>query len=179
MKRLTLLRHAKSSWDDPGARDIERPLNARGRRAARAMGQAMRAEHLHFDLIVASPAVRVVETLEEVGQSYGASLVPHFDERLYLASVDTLLAIARETDDEVGHLLFVGHNPSLERFALFLTAPTGDRLRSKLNEKYPTGALAEIRLPIRHWRETEPGEGELVRFVRPRDLDPDLGPDGS
>jgi len=179
MKSLTLLRHAKSSWDDPVARDIDRPLNGRGRRAARAVGQAMRKAELHFDRIVASTATRVVETIEAVEDGYGAALKPHYDERVYLASAEVLLALLRETDEKVRNLLLVGHNPGLERFALFLTSADDGRLRDRIAEKYPTGALVEIQLPIDRWRDATAGVGKLVRFVRPRDLDPSLGPDGS
>jgi len=179
MKTLTLLRHAKSSWDDPVARDIDRPLNGRGRRGARAVGQAMRSAHLHFDRVVASTAARVVETIEQVEDGYGGALRAQFDERLYLASVDALLAAVRATDDKVSNLLLVGHNPGLERFALFLTSADDGRLRQSIAQKYPTGALAEISLPIDRWKDAAAGIGRLVRFVRPRDLDPKLGPDGS
>jgi phosphohistidine phosphatase len=72
MKILTLLRHAKSGWDDPVARDFDRPLNPRGRRAARTIGREMKAQGLAFDLVMASPARRVIETLEEVAAAYGA-----------------------------------------------------------------------------------------------------------
>lgn len=176
MKILTLLRHAKSGWDDPALGDFERPLSGRGREAARAIGREMRAQDLAFDRVVASPATRVSETLADAAETYGP-IPADYDGRVYLASVATLIAIVRETDDRVARLLLVGHNPGLERLALLLTrcAP----LRDAVAVKYPTGALAEISLPIDHWREAGEGVGELTRFIRPRDLDPDLGPDGT
>ena len=174
MKSLTLLRHAKSVWDDPVARDFDRPLNPRGRRAARAVGQAMKGDGLGFDLVLASPARRVIETLDEVAATFGP-LDPVYEKRLYLASADTLLEIARSTDDELGRLLLVGHNPGLESLALRLTRKSP--LRSELELKYPTGTLAEIELPAERWSEIGDGSGTLMRFIRPRDLDPSLGPD--
>lgn len=176
MKTLTLLRHAKSDWDDPVARDFDRPLNKRGRRAARTMGRAMRAEGLAFDAVIASPAVRVVETLAEIGVGYGEEFAPFYDERVYLASSATLIELVRAADDRARRLLVVGHNPGLERLALLLTEGEDTRLRADLALKYPTATLAEIELPIAHWTDMS-GGGRLVRFVRPRDLDPDLGPD--
>jgi len=176
MKILTLLRHAKSDWNDPVARDFDRPLNKRGRRAARTMGRAMRAEGLVFDAVIASPAVRVVETLAELASGYGEEIAPTYDERVYLASPATLIALAQTTDDGVRRLLIVGHNPGLEQLALQLTDGEETRLRAELALKYPTATLAEIELPIAHWGELS-GSGRLTRFVRPRDLDPDLGPD--
>ncbi|HET9639380.1 MAG TPA: histidine phosphatase family protein [Allosphingosinicella sp.] len=176
MKSLTLLRHAKSGWDDPVSRDFDRPLNPRGRRAARTIGQAMKAEGLAFDLVLASPACRVTGTLEEVEAVYGP-LHPHFDRRLYLASTATLLEIVRSAPDEAERLLLAGHNPGLEEIALRLSRRDGAGLRGQIEVKYPTGTLAEIELPVGHWAEVEEGRGLIVRFIRPRDLDPELGPD--
>ena len=175
MKTLTLLRHAKSTWDDPVSRDFDRPLNKRGRRAAQTIGREMRAQGLEFHRVVASPALRVRETLEEVAHGYGRSLRAEFDENIYLATTDTLLGIVRACDDAAQSLLLVGHNPGLERLALILT--TGGALRDELQVKYPTATLAEIALPIDSWRDVSEGQATLSRFIRPRDLDPELGPD--
>jgi phosphohistidine phosphatase len=174
MKSLTLLRHAKSGWDDPVTRDFDRPLNPRGRRAARTVGAEMKARGLVFELVLASPARRVVETLDEIAGGYGA-IAPRYDERLYLAAAATLLDIVRHAPDDVGRLLLVGHNPGLEQLALRLAR--GDALRGEVEIKYPTGTVAEIELPAEHWTEVKHGTGRIVRFIRPRDLDPELGPD--
>jgi phosphohistidine phosphatase len=174
MKSLTLLRHAKSTWDDPVARDFDRPLNPRGRRAAHAVGQRMKEEGLGFDRVLASPARRVIETLDEVQSAFGP-LRAEYDQRIYLASTDTLLDIIHAADDGIARLLLVGHNPGLESLALALTGPGA--LRSEVEVKYPTGTLAEIALPLDHWRDVGEGQGSLNRFIRPRDLDPTLGPD--
>lgn len=177
MKTLTLLRHAKSSWDDPAMRDFDRPLNRRGRAAARAMGREMRVLKLGFDAVVASPAVRVVETLAGLAEGYGRDLDAVYDQRVYLASDAALLEIVRETDDSFSRLLLLGHNPGFERLALLLSRDDGNDARGAMADKYPTAALAEIALPAKHWRDVKAGSGNLVRFVRPRDLDPALGPD--
>jgi phosphohistidine phosphatase len=176
MKSLTLLRHAKSGWDDPVGRDFDRPLNPRGRRAARTVGQAMRAQGLAFDLVLASPARRVTETLDEVSSAFGA-LRPDFDQRLYLASASTLLEIVAATPDSVDRLLLVGHNPGLEELTLGLARRDEAGLRGEVEVKYPTGTVAEIALPVERWAEVRAGAGSLVRFIRPRDLDPELGPE--
>lgn len=176
MKTLTLLRHAKSGWDDPVGRDFDRPLNRRGRKAAVTVGAEMKARGLLFDRVVASPARRVVETLDEVAQGYGP-IDPIYDQRVYLASPAALLELVRQAEDEVDRLLLVGHNPGLEALALLLTGEDGDALRAELAVKYPTGTVAEISLPASSWRDVRPGTGRLVRFIRPRDLDPELGPD--
>ena len=176
MKSLTLLRHAKSAWAEPVARDFERPLNPRGRRAARAVGEKMKAEGLGFDLVFASPARRVVETLDEVAASFGP-LPATYDERIYLARPATLLDIVRGAEDGGARLLLVGHNPGLEALALQLTRNGDGALRAELEAKYPTGTLAEIRLDVERWRDVAESGGTLVRFIRPRDLDPELGPE--
>ena len=177
MKILTLLRHAKSSWDDPASRDFDRPLNKRGRKAARVVGRAMRDEGLAFDAIIASPAVRVIETLRDVGDGYGHTLEPERDQALYLASPAVLLDRIHHVDDGVDRLLVVGHNPGLEQLALLLTGASQDELRAEVELKYPTATFAEIRFDVDHWSEVEAAGGTLTRFVRPRDLDPELGPE--
>lgn len=177
MKVLTLLRHAKSGWDDMALRDFDRPLNRRGRKAAQTVGRAMRAEGMGWDQVIASPAVRVVETLRDVAQAYGGDLAPDHHSDLYLASPAVLLDHVHQTDDRVERLLIVGHNPGLEQLALALSGSGADGLVGALAEKYPTATVAVIRFDVDHWADVGTGGGTLVRFMRPRDLDPDLGPE--
>lgn len=178
MKRLTLLRHAKSGDDGMVARDFDRPLNAKGRRAARAIGRHMRDQALRFDLVIASPALRVAETLQEVEAVYGRGLGPSWEKRLYLATPDELLDVVHEAPDEAESVLLVGHNPGLEQLVLRLVPQReGEGTRGEVETKYPTASLAEMTFAVDRWDQVAEGEGNLVRFVRPRDLDPELGPD--
>ena len=156
MKSLTLLRHAKSERESPDGSDFARSLNERGRRDAARMGEEIRRLGLRYDLVLASPAQRVVETLE------GAGISPGFDKRIYDASTADLLAIVREVVDKVERLMLVGHNPGFERLASQLTGSALD---------VPTGALVEIELPIDRWRDAGEGSGTLVRFIKPKELD--------
>ncbi|HYI65115.1 MAG TPA: histidine phosphatase family protein [Allosphingosinicella sp.] len=172
MKTLILLRHAKSSWDDPSVSDFARPLNPRGAEAARAMGRAMRDLGLTADRVLASPAVRVVQTLEGLGEALGP-IAPIFDERVYLASAPTLLDMIRAADDLDERLMVVGHNPGLAELALQLAR--GGALRDRIAVKYPTGALAEIAFEVERWCDVMAGAGTLARFIRPRDLDAEAG----
>lgn len=172
MKTLILLRHAKSSWDVPSASDFDRPLNARGEQAARAMGSAMRGLGLTLDRVLASPAARVVETLDCLGETFGP-IAPVYDGRIYLAPAAALLDIVRETGDAHRTLLIAGHNPGMAELALLLAR--GGALRDRIAAKYPTGALAEIGFEAVRWRDVAPGAGALARFIRPRDLDPEAG----
>ncbi len=180
MKKLILFRHAKSDWHDPVPRDFDRPLNGKGRRAARAIGQHARAIGIIFDRVVASPAVRVTETLDEFAAGYGKMPDAGFDRRIYLASAQTLLEVVQDADDQAGSVLLVGHNPGLEDL-VFLLVPEGgdDDAREQVEEKYPTASIAEITLAVDHWADAESGSGTLDRFTRPRDLDPAFGPDSA
>jgi len=178
MKRLMLLRHAKSGDDGTVARDFDRPLNAKGRRAARAVGRYMRDRALHFDVVIASPATRVAETLHEVEAIYGADLAPQWDKRLYLATADELLDAVHRAPADAETILLVGHNPGLEQLVLRLVPRrTEGDARGEVEIKYPTASLAEMAFAVDRWDKVSDGGGDLVRFVRPRDLDPELGPD--
>lgn len=156
MKTLTLLRHAKSELDSPSG-DFERSLSDRGRADSCRIGTEIRNLGLRFDLVLASPARRVVETLTDV-----SGLSPKFDRRIYNAATDELLEIVRATDDGIDRLLLVGHNLGMERLAARLTGSAVDQL--------PTGTLAEIGLAGGHWRDAGKGSGRLVRILRPKDL---------
>ncbi|MBY0302112.1 MULTISPECIES: SixA phosphatase family protein [Sphingomonas] len=176
MKTLTLLRHAKSGWDDPVARDFDRPLNPRGRRAAATMGRHLRALDMAFDRVIASPAVRVQETLDDVGQGFGR-MAPEWDRRLYLASAASLLDVIRECPADIGSLLLVGHNPGLEDLVLMLVPDKRGGLRDSVEEKYPTATLAQMTFAVDDWAAVAPGGATLTHFIRPRDVDPELGPE--
>ncbi len=180
MKTLTLLRHAKSGWDDPVSRDFDRPLNARGKKGAMVIGQHMNAGGHRFDYVISSPAVRCVDTLDAIWEGYGQILHPKWDRRIYLASAATLLDVVQELPDSARHVLMCGHNPGMEDLALMLVPDRKeDILRNELEEKFPTGTLAELQFSAEKWADVRTGSGILARFIRPRDLDPSLAPDGA
>ncbi|SEN51529.1 phosphohistidine phosphatase [Sphingomonas gellani] len=170
---MTLLRHAKAGSDDQVCRDFDRALNAKGRRAAEVMGRHLREVGLHFDHVIASPAVRVAQTLEAFATGYGAVPAAVEDRRIYLASAETLLEVAQEQQGDC--LLMVGHNPGLEDLVLDLVRDGGG-LRDEVAAKYPTASVAQMTFEG-EWADLAAGCATLVRFVRPRDLDPELGPD--
>lgn len=169
MKTIALLRHAKSSWDDPGLDDFDRPLNARGQAAAQRMGREIRALALEFDLALVSPARRAAETFELVGRELDVEW--RFEPRLYLASPAEMLGMVSEVADAVTRLLLVGHNPGTHELALRLIEGDPSPAARLLDAKFPTGALAEIALPVERWEDAGDSRGSLTRFVRPRDLD--------
>jgi phosphohistidine phosphatase len=176
MRTLTLLRHAKSSWDDPVQRDFDRPVNQKGVRAARTMGEYCRREALGWDHVISSPAVRCIETLDGFWDGYGKTLKPVWDRRIYLASCVTLLDLINEAPAEAENLLLVGHNPGLEDLVLLLVPDESGGLRDSLEDKFPTASLAIMSFDGR-WTELAARKAKLTRFTRPRDLDPALGPD--
>ena len=177
MKRLTLLRHAKSDWDDPVSRDFDRPLNGRGQRAAVTVGTHAATLDLGIDYIIASPAVRVVETLDAFLPAAGLDEIePHWDRRIYLASGATLIDVASELPDSADHALMSGHNPGLEDLILDLTT-TGDPHRRTVEHKYPTAALATLVFAIDRWSDMPTTKATIERLILPRELDPALGPD--
>ncbi len=177
-KKLILLRHAKSGWDDPVARDFDRPLNKRGEKAARLMGRWMKKNNIEFTHVIASPAVRVIQTLDYIAAGYAQRIEATWERRVYLASSATLMDVLRELPDNGASVLMAGHNPGLEDLVLDLVPiETGGAMRASVYEKFPTAAIAEIELNIDTWAAIERGTGTLTGFIRPRDLDPELGPE--
>jgi phosphohistidine phosphatase len=168
MRRVYLLRHAKSSWKDRSLADRDRPLAGRGKRAAKAVAVHLEAEGIRPDLVLCSPARRTRDTLERVEAAFGDQVETRLDETLYRASEAELLACLRALPHEVDSVMLIGHNPVLEELAVAL-ASEGAQL-ARMREKYPTAALATIDLPADDWSAIERGSGELVAFVRPRDL---------
>ena len=167
MRRLHLLRHAKSSWEDPSLRDHERPLAPRGRKAAKRIARWAQENDVRPELVASSSAVRARETLERVLPGLGKPEV-RIEEELYAATAEALLERVRALPDEVEEAMLVGHNPGLGDLALLLAEP-GD-LRERAAEKVPTGALATLEADVARWSDLEPGGARLVAFVQPREL---------
>ena len=160
MKRLYLLRHAKSSWNEPDLADFDRPLNSRGLLAAPFMARFMAAKSYRPDLIVSSPARRALTTAELVRENIGANIEIQLNDRVYEASPQTLLQIAATVDDAAGSVMLVGHNPGMEGLI---------RLLAGRSEAMPTAGLAVIDLGIDRWRNIKEGCGTLVEVVRPKE----------
>jgi phosphohistidine phosphatase len=167
LRRLHLLRHAKSSRDDHALRDRDRPLAPRGRRATTRIARWARKHDVRPQLVVSSSAVRAQETLQGVLPGLGEPEV-WTEVALYAASAETLLQRARALPDEVEEAMLVGHNPGLGNLLLLLAAP--GKLRERAEAKVPTGALATLEADIASWSELEPGGARLVAFVVPREL---------
>jgi len=174
MKTLGLLRHAKSDWDDMALRDFDRGLNDRGRRGAAVMGGHIRAHGTAWDLLLASPAERVRRTLDATR----LQIPVRWDEHLYLGDSDALIEVLRGVEGDPAAVLLAGHNPGLQELIFDLVAPEHENaLFAQVAEKYPTAAFAVLELEIDTWADCRPGCGKLAHLARPRDLDPELGPE--
>ncbi|CAH2599209.1 Phosphohistidine phosphatase SixA [Rhodovastum atsumiense] len=172
MRQLLLMRHAKSSWDDPKLSDHARPLNARGRLAAATMRRAMRDLGLSPDVVLVSSARRTLQTLEALEPWDETPLVEPMD-ALYLATTGQLLQVLRGVAETARSVLLIGHNPGLHELAMTLVGAhaitLGGNAVQRLAEGYPTGALAEFAV-AGAWRNLGEGGGRLLRFLCPRDL---------
>jgi phosphohistidine phosphatase len=172
MRQLLLLRHAKSSWDDPKLADHARPINARGRLAAGAIRRVMHELGLVPDLVLVSSARRTLQTLECLEPWDETPLIEPMD-ALYLAAAPQMLQVLNDVSETVRSVLLIAHNPGLHELALLLAGepaalaetPHGQRLA----EGYPTGALAEFTI-MGQWWSLAAGQARLLRFIAPRDL---------
>ena len=169
MRQLLLLRHAKSSWDDPRLSDHGRPLSARGREAAASVREAMLRLALAPDVVLVSSSRRTLQTLEALLPWPETPIIEPMD-ALYLATAPQLFAVLNNVAETVRSLMLIGHNPGLHELALALTgsASAPDDAR-RLAARYPTAALAEFAVPG-PWRTLAPGGARLVRFLCPRGL---------
>lgn len=174
MKTIYLLRHAKSDWGDPGVKDHDRPLNARGREAAPAMAGYIKAKRYVPNLVLCSTARRTVETLELVKPMLSAGVAVKFEEGLYLAEPSQLMERLRRVEDRVASVMFIGHNPGIAQFAIGLSAAPEnaeqEKLHRRMREKFSTCALAVVTIAAKSWRDVRAGRGTLVDFMRPKDL---------
>ena len=166
--RLWLLRHAKSSWDDTGVDDRDRPLAPRGERAADRMRQYVDDAGIRPDLVLCSSALRTRQTLALLLHAFERDLEIRIESSLYAFDAGSLLERLRAVPDDVGSVMLIAHNPAIQELAVRL-ASRGELL-DQLVQKYPTAALAEIELPVGSWHEIGETPGQLTRFVVPREL---------
>lgn len=162
MKTLLIMRHGKSSWDNPGLADHDRPLNQRGKRDAPRMGRLLRHEGLVPDLILSSTARRALTTAEAVAETSGYDEMIEVSQEFYPGDPDSYLTVLQLVGDDVERLLIIGHNPGLEEFLEGLTGRW---------ERLPTAAIAQVSLPVGHWRDLDQDTvGRLENLWLARDL---------
>ncbi|HML06564.1 MAG TPA: histidine phosphatase family protein [Xanthobacteraceae bacterium] len=167
MRRLLLLRHAKTERPKPGEPDRDRRLTSRGRADAPIIGAYMTRHGLVPDLALVSPVTRAEETWALVAAAFAKEPQVVEDERIYNAGPEKLISIIRKTGDARA-LLVVGHNPGLHELAVALIASGDVEARERVSEKLPTSGLVVIDLPVDDWSRLRPNSGRLERFVSPR-----------
>ena len=168
-KTVLLLRHAKSSRDDPEMADFDRPLTGRGRRDAPRMGTWMHEAGLKPDLVLCSDAKRARETWAGLSETLRCPAPLLFERGLYMASAKALCRRLQRLPGTVGSVLVIGHNPGLEESAEALADGGGEALE-RLRRKYPTAALACLEFDLSDWARLEPGTGRLTQFTPPGEL---------
>ncbi len=169
-RRVLVLRHAKSLWDDPRRADYDRPLAPRGRRAAGLIGIYIADESLVPDLVLCSGAVRARETWACAARCLRAPPEAHYEKDLYMAPAAHIFRRIATLPDPIVSVLLVGHETSIDVFANRLAGAGDDAARKRMAAKFPTAALAVIALDIAHWSEIAERRGTLARFVTPKEL---------
>jgi phosphohistidine phosphatase len=166
-KRLYLLRHAKSSWENPALADHDRPLSGRGRRSSRVMAEHLRGQRIAPMLVLCSSSARTRETLERISASLGDQIDVRIEDAVYTATAGDLLDLLHRVAPGTESVMVIGHNPSLQELALTLAA--GGPELERLSEKFPTAALATLTF-AGDWEELARGGAKLTAFVTPREL---------
>lgn len=162
MRLLTVVRHAKSSWDDSKLSDFERPLNERGRRDAPAMARRLLKVPPRPDLLISSPATRALTTARIFADEAGIKTQDlAIDAKIYDASVDTLLKVVRGLDDGARHVVLFGHNPGMTELAHLLADCPFDEM--------PTCSAARVEFAAKSWHDIAPHDGKLVHYMFPKD----------
>jgi phosphohistidine phosphatase len=170
MRTLCLLRHAKSSWDDPTLADHARPLAPRGIHATPVVADHLQTMGLVPQVVLCSSARRTVQTLELLGDAIPADCDVRIEDELYHGNVDALLDRLRALPDTVHTAMLIGHNPDLQHLALVLAGSGGAQL-GRLARKFPTAAAATLDADVAAWSDLSGGCARLRWFTRPRDLD--------
>lgn len=162
MKKLYIIRHAKSSWSDAELNDFERPLNKRGKANAPMMGERLKEKGVMPDIIISSPAKRAKSTAEMIAKEVGYEKKVLFDENIYESSVDELRKILTCINDENSTAFLFGHNPELNMLVDYYV---------KFYENIPTCGVVEIEFSCESWAEIEPKNAKLISFDYPKNSD--------
>lgn len=161
MKQLYIIRHAKSSWDDPDLADFERPLNERGKKDAPRMAKRLKEKEVAPDLVVSSPAARALATAKAFVEILGCSPVNLVTEKkLYHATADAILSVVKSTNEKHDCILLVGHNPGLTEFA--------NRLANEYIQNIPTTGIVSTRLIAESWNSVNWGCGKMLFLDFPK-----------
>lgn len=164
MKRLFLVRHAKSDWSSAGMPDFSRPLNERGHRVAPQMGGQLFERKIYPELMVSSPAVRAATTAKYFAEGLGYPVDSiQFEEAIYGASSGSLLQVVNNLSDEFGTVMMFGHNPGFSYLA--------EELGNGRLGNFPTCAIVCIDFEVASWNEISMGLGTSQWFLYPEQFD--------
>lgn len=172
-KRLILLRHAKSAWDNQELADFNRPLSNRGRKAAPVVGAYLAQRGYLPDLILCSSAQRSVETLDLASASWPSQPVVRKQKGLYLAMPREMLKRLQSAGSEPSCVMLIGHNPGIADLANWLCHEGDATARGAMSQKFPTCAAAVIDFDVEDWRDVDADTGRLVAFITPRRIEQD------
>lgn len=161
MKRLFIIRHAKSSWDDGSLHDIERPLAERGVKDAAVMGKMLHKKGVKPDVILSSPALRAFSTARifcaELGIDKNSIIIQN---DLYFGEPKVILSVLHSIAAEIDIAFIFGHNPSFTNLAAFLC--------HRFNHEMPTCSIVSLEFPVESWGLVEEGSGQLLSFDYPK-----------
>jgi phosphohistidine phosphatase len=159
MKKLYLIRHAKSNWSNPNLDDFDRPLNKRGKKNAPFMGKVLAIKGIHPDLIISSPSYRARETTQYIIKKLNFKNEIMYNEYLYESSLKTIIEIVNFIDDSHEIVFIIGHNPALNMLAFYLT---------DFNQNLPTCGIVQIEFTCQSWREINKKNAKFVSFDYPK-----------
>lgn len=168
-RNVYVVRHAKSSWDDRAITDHDRPLAARGRRAADRLARYASDSNIRPDLVLCSSATRATQTFERIASGLGDDAEVRFERSLYGATAEELLERLHAVPVATSSVMLIGHNPGVQDLVLLLVR--GGPLRARLAAKFPTGALATLDVSRSGWKDLRKGGAELIDFVVPKAID--------
>jgi phosphohistidine phosphatase len=167
MKAVYAMRHAKSSWSDPGLADFDRPLAPRGIKAARKMARILNEADPRPTVALCSTAVRVTQTYDVMTKQLDYKISPSFLDDLYGAGATTLLRYLRDVPEDVKAVLLIAHNPGIQELVISLTEYDGEGAAQQVRLKFPTAAVATLRIEG-DWAQLGPRQTTLERFDAPR-----------
>ncbi len=170
-KRLILLRHAKSAWDNPSLADFDRPLSSRGRKAAPLVGAYLARRRMLPDLVLTSSAERALETLNLVCAGWQTKPTVRRLKSLYLAMPREMLRRLQAVGRDPDCIMLVGHNPGIADLANWLCSHGKSEQRAGLAHKFPTGAVAVIEFDVEDWADVDAESGHLIDFATPKQIE--------
>ena len=170
MKTIFLLRHAKSSWDDPRLNDLDRPLASRGIKSSKKIGKYLKKNKLTPDIVYCSSATRAKQTWELVNRIVEKKKNVKYINKLYMANSSDFMDVIKKTDNDFKSLMLVSHNPGIESIAIELSKNENNKFHQIINIKYPTGALAIIKFNLSDWGKINYKKGEIYEFIKPKEL---------